>query len=255
MTARPDQPFRTPGGRARLARRFFLAFGVVSVVLVVALAYGVPFGPLWVALAVAGCLAWALIRDRPRPEAVRRVAGATVVVRAGDLLAEPGELVVGCGDTFDLDAGSLGPAYDGGPERLEEELDLALATRVPTSVESREAKPEGRLRRYPIGTVAVLGGGGRRVHCLACTRMGAAPSLDDLWTALGRLWTAVRDSGAERVAVPLLGAELPIGRDVLVRLIVLSFEAQAQVAPVCRELVVVVPPGENLDLPDLGTNF
>ncbi|MEW9549672.1 macro domain-containing protein [Nonomuraea sp. NPDC050783] len=245
MTARLEQVLRTPRGRARLAARFFPAFGVVSVVLVPVLASGVPMAGLWVALAVLGCLVWALVLARPRDRIARRLPGATVVVRLGDLLAEEADLVVGCGDTFDLDLSPdlLGPAREGGRDRLAEELDLALAGRVPTSVAAREAKPEGRLRRYPIGTVAVLGGGPRRrVYCLACVRTGGEASMDDLWTALGRLWASVRES--ERVAVPLLGSELGLGGGSLVKLIVLSFAVQAEVWPVCRELVVVVPPEE-----------
>ncbi|MCK2213668.1 DUF6430 domain-containing protein [Actinomadura sp. ATCC 31491] len=258
MTARLQQVFRTAPGRARLATQFLLAFGAASIVLVPALAAGVPLAAAWVALAVAACLAWALARAWPRDRIVRRLPYATIVVRFGDLLAEAererADLVVGCGDTFDLDAGSLGTAYGGEPDRLGDDLDRALAARVPVSVATREAKPVGRVRRYPIGTVAALGGGPhRRVYCLACARTGEDPSMDDLWTALGHLWTSVRDS--ERVAVPLLGSELWLGRENLVKLIVLSFAAQAQAWPVCRELVVVVPSEEtrNVDLRRLET--
>ncbi|MGN5380021.1 macro domain-containing protein [Streptomyces lasalocidi] len=231
---------------------------------------------LVLAASVALCLAWGLARARPQP-AVRQEfgrPGMTVVVEEGDLFAQPGHLVVGFTDTFDtlVDDGVvindtsvqgqlLDRRYGGDTRLLDAALDAALAGVAPVAWESARDKPRGKRARYPIGTVATLGSRPQLVFAVAYSRMGndcvAASSVHDLWFGLDRLWDAVhRHAQLERVTMPLTGAGLArlhdLDEDSLLRLILLSFVAHSWERTVCRELRVLVRPGElgRIDLPE-----
>jgi hypothetical protein len=135
--------------------------------------------------------------------------------------------------------------YDGDVERLTAELDQALAAVVPVRVETRESKPVGRLKRYPLGTVATIGSPYRKVHCVAAVRMGGdmaeQSSVDDLWGCLGRLWATIAEEGpVERVAVPIVATAPGLGREDLIKMVVLSFVTQSRTRPAARELAVFV---------------
>jgi hypothetical protein len=199
------QIFRTSRGRVILVAQFFIAFGVVTAaVQFVGQVFGARFtNPGGVtAISLAACLLWGLVSAYPRSRIARDFQHPDIVItiRVGDLLAEQADLVVGFSDTFDTDISDddiisgaslqgqlLTRVYEGDLRRLDDELDLALSATVPTSVETRESKPKGKLRRYPIGTVAVIGSPHRKIYCLAYSRMGndltARSSMDDLWSA------------------------------------------------------------------------
>ncbi|MEV5877261.1 macro domain-containing protein [Streptomyces sp. NPDC052101] len=230
------------------------------------------------AASAALCLAWGLARARPQ-SAVRqefRRPAMTVVVEEGDLFDQPGHLVVGFTDTFDtrvddgvvINDGSvqgqlLARRYDGDAPRLDAELAAALHGVAPLARESARDKPRGKRDRYPIGTVATLGSRPRLVFAVAYSRMGndcvASSSVHDLWFGLDRLWDAVhRHAQLERVTMPLTGAGLArlhdLDEDSLLRLILLSFVAHSWERTVCRELRVLVRPGElgRIDLQETG---
>ncbi|MFF8968442.1 macro domain-containing protein [Streptomyces sp. NPDC014995] len=227
---------------------------------------------------VALCLAWGLARARPQA-AVRQEfgrPGMTVVVEEGDLFDQPGHLVVGFTDTFDtlVDDGVvindssvqgqlLARRFGGDVRRLDAELATALAGVAPVARESARDKPRGKRDRYPIGTVAVLGGRPQLVFAVAYSRMGndcvASSGVQDLWHGLDRLWDAVhRHAQLECVSMPLTGAGLArlhdLDEDSLLRLILLSFVVHSWERAVCRELRVVIRPGElgRIDLPEAG---
>ncbi|MEU8030871.1 macro domain-containing protein [Streptomyces sp. NPDC049099] len=289
-SSRPARsPFRP--ARSRLPRswrgwRVFLgnvlaAFGGVSAVVQFA---GQLFprvvsrpGPV-LAGSVALCLVWGLARARPQA-AVRQEftrPHMTVVVEEGDLFEQPGHLVVGFTDTFDtlVDDGVvinddsaqgqlLARRYAGDAHRLDAELAAALDGVAPVARESVRDKPRGKRARYPVGTVAVLGSRPQLVFAVAYSRMGndcvAASGVQELWLGLDRLWDAVRRNGQlERVTMPLTGAGLArlhdLDEDSLLRLILLSFVVHSWERPVCRELHVVIRPGElrRIDLPETG---
>ncbi|KUN87313.1 hypothetical protein AQJ64_08195 [Streptomyces griseoruber] len=271
-----------PGSRR--TRRVFagsvlVAFGAVSAVVqfVGQLFPDLVRHPGWVtAGSVALCLAWGLVRARPRSSVRQEFGrpGMTVVVEEGDLFDQPGHLVVGFTDTFDtlVDDGFvindtsvqgqlLARRYEGDAGRLDAELAAALHGVAPVVRERARDKPRGKRDRYPIGTVAVLGARPRLVFAVAYSRMGddcvASSSVQDLWLGLDRLWDAVRRHGQlERVTMPLTGAGLArlhdLDEDSLLRLILLSFVVHAWERPLCRELHVVVRPGElaRIDLPE-----
>ncbi|MCX3059787.1 macro domain-containing protein [Streptomyces beihaiensis] len=258
----------------RRARQVFVrdtmvAFGGLSAVLQVV----GPFVPhsgsgAVVGLSVGTCLAWGLLRARPitRVRQVFRRPAMTVVVETGDVFDRPAHLVVGFCDTFDtLSAGGrvinddsvqaqlLDRRYGGDTRRLDAELDAALASVRPVAREARSDKPLGKLDRYPVGTVAVLGARPRLVFGVAYSRIGddyvASSGVDDLWRGLGGLWRALRaHAQLDRVDMPLVGSGLArigyLDRDSLLRLILVSFVASSREAAVCRELRLVVRPGE-----------
>ncbi|WP_282699428.1 macro domain-containing protein [Streptomyces sp. CC219B] len=271
---------------SRLGRRAFVtqalvAFGGVSAAVQFA---GQLFpdavsrpGPV-LAGSLALCLAWGLARSR-QPTCVRQEftrPGMTVVVEEGDLFDRPGHLVVGFTDTFDTVVGDssvindgsvqgqlLARRYAGDVRRLDAELAAALHGVAPVATETARDKPRGKRARYPLGTVAVLGSRPRLVFAVAYSRMGndcvASSNVRDLWTGLERLWDAVRDHGElGRVTMPLTGAGLArlydLDEDSLLRLILLSFVVHSWERAVCRELHVVIRPGElgRINLPETG---
>ncbi|MET7682650.1 macro domain-containing protein [Streptomyces sp. NPDC005423] len=219
-------------------------------------------------MSVAACLVWGLSRARPvlRVEQVFRHPDMRVVVEAGDVFDQPAHLVVGFCDTFDtatadgavINSGSvqgqlLSRRYDDDVQRLDAELVAALAGVPPAGREDRDRKRLGKLDRYPVGTVAVLGTRPRLVFAVAYSRIGndcvAASSVEELWSGLSRLWDALhRHAQLERVAMPLVGSGLArldhLDQDSLLRLILMSFVARSREGAVCRELRVVVRPAD-----------
>ena len=186
-----------------------------------------------------------------------------VVVQTGDLFAQHGaNLVVGFSDTFDTDTDRnivisaesaqgrlLDILYGGDRARLDKELRAALA-RVPrVALESRSAKPRGRLARYPVGTVATLHHASRRVFAVAYSRMGndlmARSSLPMLKASLENLWDSVYRYGQLKpVAMPLIGTGLSrtgASHEELLAMIVASFTASARGRYLAPELRVLVP--------------
>ena len=136
---------------------------------------------------------------------------------------------------------------------LDREISAALHARQPTLMERRSTKPVGKLKRYPIGTVAVLGTKSRLLFAVAYSAMGsdgtAGSSADLLWQGLNGLWDAVYHH-AERgpVAMPLIGSGLArvdaLDREALIRLILISYLAASRSRVVSRELRIVIRPAE-----------
>ncbi|MFI6815680.1 macro domain-containing protein [Nonomuraea sp. NPDC050328] len=267
----------TARGRALLAANVLIAFGLVSAVVQFAgQVFGMKFShPGLITGASLGlCVVWGFVRSYPRERIERQFVhpDLTVVIKVGDLLEEQAHLVVGFSDTFDTDSDAdevinraslqgqlLARVYGGDRARLDGELSKALASVTPACVEARTAKQRGKLKRYPIGTVALIGPPDRRVYAVAYSRMGndltAHSSLNDLWTSLDRLWKSIAASGQlGRVAIPVMGAELAriyaLDRENLLKVIILSFMARSRLEPVCRELVVVIRP-QDADKVDL----
>lgn len=211
------------------------------------------------------------LRERVRAEQGRRAARedfaelrTAVVVTTGELLAQDdANLVIGFSDTFDTDTERnivisgestqgrlLHTVYGGDRARLDRELRAAL-TRVPkVAVETRSAKPRGKLTRYPVGTVATLHHATRRVFAVAYSRMGndlmAESSLPVLRASLDNLWAAVYRYGQLKpIAMPLVGAGLSrtgASHEELLTMIVGSFLSNARERYLGPELRVLVPP-------------
>lgn len=197
----------------------------------------------------------------------------TVSIVTGDLFDQHGDIVVGFSDTFDTaTAGSriissaslqgqlVDRIFGGDVNELDRALDSALAEVPVESVEIRDAKPLGKLRRYPIGTVAVLEREGRRIFAVAFSRMGnnltAGSNAGFLRCSLNKLWDVMRPHCAGRtVAMPVIGAGLSrmgLSRQKLLELIIYSYRERAQVNPACGELRIVAHPSDLADADLLG---
>ncbi|WP_104817549.1 macro domain-containing protein [Kitasatospora sp. MMS16-BH015] len=223
-------------------------------------------------------LAWALARAMPRTRVTRSLGRPDVVVevKIGNLFDEPGHLIVGFNDVFDTDCTGgniisrtsiqgqfLELVYSGDRERLDADLSVALAGVSESSRELRSQKRAGKLVRYPVGSVAVLSERERRYYCSAYGKMGndltVRSSLDDLWLSLGELWRAIEISGRrEPVAMPVIGSEMAridhVDREVLIRMIILSFVARSRERLIAKKLTVVVHPSDahRVDMLEMG---
>jgi hypothetical protein len=263
--------FATRRGLRSMAANTLVALGVTATVIQVA-APLLPAAVLdsgWL-IAVTGllCFSWGVARTYPqrRLEHTFRHSDTTVVIEIGDLLAAEADLVIGFSDTFDtatrddlvisrasLQGQVLHQFYADDAARLDRELDAVLAAVPPAGVETRRTKPHGKLVRYPVGTVAVLNQGSRRIYGLAYSRMGnddvARSSVANLWLSLDKLWDAVyRHSQRGHVAIPLMGAFLArideLDAEALLKMILLSFAARSRSTLLCCELRVVIRPAD-----------
>ena len=269
------RPFRLIFGTWRGLRLFALnaiaAFGVVSALIQFYSAVWVPEkGPahpgriaLWVA---AAAVVWGIARAWPHRQVLRAFGrpDITVVVKVGDLFEQDAHLVIGFNDVFDTDTTNgvvINPAsvqgqfqeriYHNELGRLDADLAEALRGIATVATERRSAKRQGKLKRYPIGTVATLSDTSRRFFCVAYSKMQnnhiAKSTVDYLWESLSSLWDAVYVHGQRgTVAMPIVGSELAkincLDRESLLRMILLSFVARSREELVCKRLVVVIHP-------------
>jgi transcriptional regulator with XRE-family HTH domain len=190
----------------------------------------------------------------------------TINVIVSNLFDQDTHLAVGFSDTFDTSIADdriinsssiqgqlLRQLFAGEQHRLDEELDAALAPVVPMRVESRRDKPYGKLARYPLGTVAILGEPRRLIFAVAYGRMGndlvvRAP-VENLWHCYAQLWEAVYRHGQRgALSIPLMGSGLArvdtLDRENLIQLILLSFVAYSRHRLICHELRIVIFPAD-----------
>jgi hypothetical protein len=224
--------------------------------------------------AVAACLVWGVARAMPERDVTRDFGhpDIRVRVRVGDLFDETEHLVVGFTDTFDTDTSGdtvisrssvqgqlLDRVYQGDREQLDRDLAAALDPVTPAVVESASDKPQGKRRRYPLGTVAAITRADRTIFCCAYSELGndlvARSSMDDMWASLGHLWDAIAAHGRRRpVAMALVGSDLAridaMSRENLLRMILLSFICSSNVRVATRELTLVIHP-KDLDKVDM----
>ncbi|MER5598012.1 macro domain-containing protein [Streptomyces sp. NPDC002265] len=187
-----------------------------------------------------------------------------------DLFAQGGHLVVGMTDTFDteppilissssIQGQFLAKEFDGDIRRLDAELDSALTRHQVVATESRDSKALGKLNRYSIGTVAVIGTEERRYYALAYSKMRndyvVESSVSHIWNSLMSLWPVVRDTchlGTVSIAVVGMGLARLSGRISqadMVRLIIISFLTSSRESDVASHLRIVISPdaAESID--------
>lgn len=254
-----------------------VAFGVLSAVIEFLATFFRSFPPhpgITFGISLAVCAAWGLLRAYPRfhLQHPMKSLDVTLSIVVGDLFAQDTHLAVGFSDTFDTSIADdriihsssvqgqlLNRIYAGNQQRLDKELASALAAISPVRTESRADKPYGKLVRYPVGTVAVLGEPRRLIFAVAYGSMGndlvvRAP-VQDLWYCFNQLWDAVYRSGQRgALAIPLMGSGLArvdsLDRENLLRLVVLSFLAYSRLRLICHDFRIVIRP-EDLDRVDL----
>ncbi|MFI1949389.1 macro domain-containing protein [Streptomyces virginiae] len=187
-----------------------------------------------------------------------------VTIKKGDLFDETGNLVIGFTDTFDTDMidgivisrssvqGQFQERYyNDDTAGLNSELNAALRGQRVIGIESPEVKQRGKLERYPIGTVAVLNEGNRKAFCFAYGQMGnsllVSCTVDSLWASLTILWAAVREHGQRHpLALPIIGTDMArigtLGRESLLKMILLSFAAHSRQEEITPSLTLVIHP-------------
>ena len=224
-----------------------------------------------ISITIATARAW------PRSRYSKRFAvpNTQVSIVVGDLFEQDGHLVIGMSDTFDTETPRvissksvqgqfLQREYADDRAQLDADLVEALqGTRV-ASVEPRSSKPLGKLERYGIGTVAVLGTVKRHYFCVAYASMSnklvAQATVEGIWTSLANVWKEVRGQAQlNAVSIPVVGSGLArlsaqLSNADLVRLIAISFLAASRERVVTRHLQIVIHPrdAEDLDLRELA---
>lgn len=224
-----------------------------------------------IAIVLATARAWPKLRYGRRFS----VPNTEISIIVGDLFDQDSHLIIGMSDTFDTETPRVISArsvqgqflqreYGGDRARLDSDLDSALRGEAVSEVESRSSKPLGKLERYEIGTVAVLGTVQRHFFCVAYTKMSnklvAQATVEGIWTSLACVWKEARDQAQlGTVSIPIVGSGLArlsaqLSNADLVRLIVLSFLAASRERIVSRHLQIVIHPhdAEHLDLRELA---
>jgi hypothetical protein len=262
------QELRHDLGTWRFWRRFlincFAALGAIALVLEVInelFPNQITFrGVQWGLLVLAVSIIYGLARSWPRPlQQSYSSPNTTIRVIKGDILIQPTHLVIGTCDTFDtqpphiiardsLQGQALDRLFGGDVQELDRRIDQALADAIPIGT----VEKPGKKTRYPIGTVAPLAEGGRRVFFLAYTYMNehneARGTVDGIWKSLVNLWEAVSKYGnGAVVSVPVIGGGQARIAQILplqdsIRFIILSFILASRSEKVCDELRVVVRP-------------
>lgn len=191
-----------------------------------------------------------------------RSPDVSITILEGDLFDQDTHIAVGFSDTFDtstagnriisdasLQGQLLQRRFGGDQAAFDEQLMVALASVKPAAIENRCDKPYGKLQRYPLGTVAVLGAPRRLVFAVAYGRMSneliVRGTADELWHCYTKLWEAVYRQGQRGdLSVPLMGAGLArvdtLDRGNLLQLILLSFTAYSRLHIICRNLRIVL---------------
>ncbi|MER7685614.1 macro domain-containing protein [Streptomyces sp. NPDC097610] len=258
---------RSRRGLGIFASHFSAAFATLAgcFQLIVAAHPSSPLKGIWPIVAmVAASLIWAGARSIPRTLVSREFThpNFTVTVKSGDLFSEDSDLVIGFTDTYDtsteggdivspesVQAQFLRKVYGGNLLELDDALSEALRGVAISRVETQEDKPRGKRERYPVDTVAVLSKETARYYCVAYSHMSndliARSSVNDLWRSLSNTWSAISRHGhLNAVAIPILGSDLArvsnLGRESLLKMILLSFVAKSREGLISRKLTLVI---------------
>ena len=211
-----------------------------------------------IGLSLLGGLWWSW----PRPIAQEYDAPKTKVsIIKGNILDQPGHLVIGTNDTFDTETPNIiakaslqGQALDALFGGDLSELDGLLAAALAGKQVIDTIAKAGKQAKYGIGTIATVKQGPRLVFFPAYAEMDAAnvarSSPDKIWSCLLALWKEIsmRANGAT-VAIPVIGggqarvSNLIPAQDAI-RLTVLSFMFASRAEKICDELRVVVRPDD-----------
>lgn len=263
--------FRLALGTARglriLLSSMFAAFGLASAIVqfVGQLFPRFIHHPDLITLITLGCcLVFGAVAAYPRHSITKRFTHpeTTVGVHVGDIFEQDGSIVIGFVDTFDtvsrrnrvihdqsLQGQLVRHRYDGDRRRLDRDLASALRGLEPIAVEHRRNKSAGRLRRYPVGTVAIIRHPKQLIFAVAYSEIDnhyvARSSVDHIWKSLNSLWDAVCEAAHQDVVcMPIIGSGLArtdhLNRENLLKMILLSFAARSRHAAVCRELRIIV---------------
>ncbi|GAA0969573.1 hypothetical protein GCM10009555_016940 [Acrocarpospora macrocephala] len=230
-----------------------------------------PRGWAYLGIVFAVSVLWATFDAWPLEKYTRNFSelNTTITIEIGDLFEQPGHLVIGMTDTFDtalpriitersIQGQLLMREYGGKVTKLDREIARTLKDVQPIKVETVQNKPDGKRKRYSIGTVISLGSVHRYYYCCAYSYMSnalvAQATPESLWTGLFNVWQAVRDSSQQAtVSMPLVGSGLAklsnqLCRKDILRLILLSFVAASRERVVTKHLKIIIHPDDVRDI-------
>jgi Thoeris protein ThsA, Macro domain len=218
----------------------------------------------WWLFAIIGAVT-AIIKCRPRTVVSQKLNGrdVTVEIAIGDVFSFDGALIVGSNTTFDTRIsptliaensvqGTFTRRYFADEAKLDIEIEAALNT---GQAQHLRGKREGKLDRYPIGTVVRLNPKGRSAYFVAIADINehgvAAGTFEGLRVSLAEMWVYVGSRGLkERLVMPVLGtgfSRLPQTREQVVREIVKSFVAACSEHVFADRLTIVLSPNDVAD--------
>lgn len=249
----------------RFAQRFLSVLGLAAIPIGIAAPLAPSWweGKWWILLSVAVvALAWAAWGLRRQEPVQRYVENVTIRLVVGDLFEQRASALIGFTTTFDtkvpevisptsVQAALLDGVYGGSETRLNQDIDAALADRIPTG---ETIEKVGKTVKYPMGTVVTLDvPGSVRYYCAAYTEMDsnniASGSIRGMLDALENTWDQVdaRENGGP-ICVPLIGqgqARIPeLVPEIAVRLIAFSFLIRSKRSRFSSELRIVIHPSD-----------
>jgi hypothetical protein len=216
-------------------------------------------------IALLTCLMISICRCYPRKIVGRILSpGCEIEISQGDVLNQPGHLIIGTNDVFDTELGQivsprsvqgqfLISKYNSDTAMLNSDIEASIAKQELGLGLLDETKTIGKNRRYPIGTVLKIASQQRISFWLVCATMqqensGLVSKADStmILNALHDLWDIVRIStNADEIAMPLIGTEFArsnIDRTTMCLLIVASFLDASKKSLVSKKLHLVIYP-------------
>jgi hypothetical protein len=241
------------------------AFTCFSVILTVArgVTYFVPTvkaeGPFPFTVTILFSVVYALRKVWKPSQVDIGVANCNTIIEVifGDLFQETGIRAIAVNDFFDSELGKpvsgksvhgifLQRCFGGHPESFDRQVDEQLK-----SLDSHEVpeKVEGKVRRYPIGSTALLTVNQDRYIAFAFAKTDphtckASTDVTTMWEALHALWTRTRiEAGGYPANLPLVGSGLSgLGlptRDLL-NLIILSAITETKAKEITQRIRIVL---------------
>jgi hypothetical protein len=262
----------------RTAQYVFTSFSILFT-LATAITYFVPTikieGPFALTVAVIISIGFGLrkVWKPSRVEICIANCNTTIEIVFGDLFKQDGIRVIAVSEFFDSKLGKpvsdksvhglfLQKCFGGYPEPFDKQVDEQLKDIECTEVE----KAEGKSKRYPIGSTALITVNQDRYVAFAFAKADpntckAYSDVTMMWIALHELWQRVRvESGGHAVNLPLVGSGLSgLGlptRDLL-NLIILSAITETKSKEVTQRIRIVLHRDrfDDLDLRDVKRHW
>ena len=196
-----------------------------------------------------------------------------VTVAFGDLFASPADKVIPVNEFFDSKLGEpvsrqsihglfISQCFGGHGASLDTLVDQSLKNTPFDAVQ----RSEGRQKRYPIGTTAVVPVNEDRYFLVALSKtdlgtLKASADIPELWMALVGLWEQVRISaGGHPVAAPLLGGGLSgvgLPGTQLLQLMILSIVNETKKRKITNDIRIILADDrfDEIDLEVIKNNW
>jgi hypothetical protein len=195
--------------------------------------------------------------------------GAHIGIELGDLLSAPDDLVVLTAnrhfDSVPVDRNRGGAGEPVGVQSLIAQLGRRWFPDGDGYDISRMIQASGTELgvEHRVGTFVDLTGptGERRILIAVSSRDEVSQStvlIDDIWNALSRLWDHARRTGAQSVALPVVGSGLAraeVGPNPLLMLLITSYVTAAMEKPICPIRILLRPDAFDLGAFELAQSY